>query len=67
MTNRSSIAGIEHRWASREALEACPQCSRVQVLMPVWGRRGGERLCVECIVDRRRTPRLFDDVSVGRS
>jgi hypothetical protein len=61
MTGRDSIRGIEHSWASREALESCPRCSHRAVLLPTHGRRGGERLCVDCIAVRRRAPRLFDD------
>lgn len=49
------------RWASREALEACPGCGRRSALMPVHGRRGGERLCLDCGRVARATPRLFDD------
>jgi hypothetical protein len=62
MTGRDAIAGIERSWASpRALLEPCPQCRRVQVLMPVWGHRGGDRLCLNCGADRRRAPRLFED------
>jgi hypothetical protein len=61
MTGRDSIRGVEHSWASREALESCPRCSHRAVLLPMHGRRGGERLCLACAADRRAELRLFED------
>jgi hypothetical protein len=55
MTRRDAIRGVERRWASRRALlEPCLRCGRVELLMPVYGRKGGTRLCLSCGHAQRR-------------
>ena len=66
MTSREATHDDDGRRASpRALLERCPCCGRKQALTPVHGRRGGELLCLDCVVDRRRAPRLFDDEQGG--